>query len=81
MKISKSKRFILAVIITLLGIGLFFVSLFIPPTGQIHSSVLIAGGEVFTFAGAVIGIDALYVDKFIKFKDSLLKELKEEEQK
>ena len=44
MKISKFKKFILAVIVTLLGIGLFFARLFIPP------------------------------DKFIKFKDNLLKE-------
>lgn len=34
--------------------------LVIAPPGEIHSSVLIAYGEVMTFAGALFGIDYHY---------------------
>ena len=39
----------------LLGFGFAF-----PPKGEIHSSVLVAFGEILTFAGALFGIDYHY---------------------
>lgn len=39
----------------LLGFGFAF-----PPKGEIHSSVLVAFGEILTFAGALFGIDYRY---------------------
>lgn len=39
----------------LLGCGFMF-----PPKGEIHSSVLVAFGEILTFAGALFGIDYHY---------------------
>lgn len=39
----------------LLGFGFAF-----PPQGEIHSSVLVAFGEILTFAGALFGIDYHY---------------------
>lgn len=36
------------------------VSFFVPPMGIIDASVLAAIGEVFTFSGALIGIDYHY---------------------
>ena len=59
-KEKESLQFWMAVIITLAGLVLLFCSFFAPPKGEIHPSVLAAIGEVFTFAGAVLGIDYRY---------------------
>jgi len=53
-------QLILATIIALSGIVLFIASFIVPPTGVIHSSVLVASGELFTFSGSLIGIDYSY---------------------
>lgn len=54
----------MGVLLTLSGLTLIFLGLFIPPKGEIHNSVLIAFGEMCTFAGALIGVDYHY-----RFKD------------
>ena len=59
-KEKESMQFWMAVTITLAGLVLLFCSFFAPPKGEIHPSVLAAIGEVFTFAGAVLGIDYRY---------------------
>ena len=56
----KTLQFWLAVIITLAGIALLFMGFWVVPVGIIDSSILIAFGEVATFAGALIGIDYKY---------------------
>ena len=54
----------LAVFMVIVGVGLLITGLIIPPKGEIHSSVLIAFGEIITFAftiiGSVIGVSAHY---------------------
>ena len=57
----------LGVSLAIVGCALIWVGLFLPPTGVIHASVLTAIGEVFTFSGALIGIDYSYKYKTIKF--------------
>ena len=47
----------------LLGCIMLLIGLFIEPSGQIHSSVLIAFGEVGTLAASILGIDAIYTNK------------------
>ncbi len=42
------------------GAGLLIAGFIVPPTGEIHSSVLVAVGEVLTFAGSLLGIDYHY---------------------
>lgn len=42
------------------GLGLLFVGFFVPPLGEIDSSVLVAYGEVSTFSGSLLGIDYRY---------------------
>jgi hypothetical protein len=42
------------------GMLLFVASFVVPPLGIIDNSILVAGGEVFTFAGSIIGIDYHY---------------------
>ena len=53
-------QLIIAAILSLAGIALLFYGAAVEPTGQIHESVLIAFGEVATFAGSIIGIDYKY---------------------
>lgn len=63
-KLDREKK---ATIQALLGFGaaiaglvLLFIGLFMPPIGSIDSSVLVAYGEVSTFAAGLIGIDYHY---------------------
>ena len=51
---------ILAFCLVLFGIALIMAALIIPPTGEIHTSVLVAYGETLTFAGSLLGIDYHY---------------------
>ena len=57
----------LGVCLVVMGILLLWTSFFVNPMGIIDSSVLAAVGEVFTFAGALIGIDYTYKYKTIKY--------------
>lgn len=59
-------EFFFGFICALIGIGLLWVSLFIPPVGIIDASVLAAVGEVLTFSGALVGIDYTYRFKSLK---------------
>ena len=53
-------QLIAAIILCLFGLALMIVSFVMPPEGVIDSSVLVATGEVFTFSGALMGIDYKY---------------------
>lgn len=46
-----------------IGCALLVASFVVPPEGEIHSSVLVAFGEILTFAGALFGIDFHYKDR------------------
>jgi hypothetical protein len=49
-----------AIALIALGCGLLVAGFILPPPGEIHNSVLIAFGEILTFAGALFGIDYKY---------------------
>lgn len=53
-------QLLLATLLVLFGVALITVSFLVPPTGVIDPTVLTAFGEILTFAGALIGIDAKY---------------------
>ena len=53
-------QLIAAISLCLFGLALMIVSFVLPPQGVIDSSVLVATGEVFTFGGALMGIDYKY---------------------
>ena len=53
-------QLIVAVSMAIFGCVLIIVAFAVPPTGEIHPSVLTAFGEILTFAGAVLGIDYNY---------------------
>lgn len=50
----------IAILLTVSGIALLFSGFWIAPEGVIDSSVLIAFGEVMTFAGGLFGVDYSY---------------------
>lgn len=56
----------LGIVLTIAGIVLLFCGFYAVPIGEIANSVLVAYGEVSTFAGALIGVDYTY--KFRTFK-------------
>ena len=48
-----------AFILCIAGITLLIMGFWVPPVGEIHSSVLVAYGEVSTFAGGLFGVDII----------------------
>ena len=56
----KQLQLIIAALLSLAGIALLFYGASVEPSGEIHESVLVAFGEVATFAGSIIGIDYKY---------------------
>lgn len=63
MEIRKHKptiQLFAAVLLIIVGCGLLIAGFIVPPPGEIHNSVLIAFGEILTFAGAVFGMKYHY---------------------
>lgn len=50
----------IAIVLVMTGVGLLLAGFVVPPTGEIHSSVLVAFGESCTFAGSLVGVDYHY---------------------
>jgi hypothetical protein len=53
-------QLVAAVLLTVAGLTMLFMGLWIAPKGEIHHSVLVAFGEASTFAGALFGVDYSY---------------------
>ncbi len=51
---------IFAIVLCTFGVLLLIAGFICPPLAEIHHSVLIAFGEILTFAGSLIGIDYKY---------------------
>ena len=49
-----------ATVLVLAGLSLIYAGFVVPPLGEIHNSVLIAFGELLTFAGSLYGVDYRY---------------------
>ena len=64
-------RIWVAVIIVIFGCVLLAWGLCKPPEGEIHESVLIAFGEILTFAGVILGIDSNSRLKVENFKEEM----------
>lgn len=59
-----------ACIMCIAGLTLIFSGFWVAPKGEIHNSVLVAFGEVITFAGALFGVDYSYRRHYDKLLDS-----------
>lgn len=57
-------QLILAVVMCTAGIVMIFICIYIDPKGEVHTSMLIAFGEILTFAGSLFGIDYHYRYKY-----------------
>jgi hypothetical protein len=53
-------QLLLGAFLVLVGVVLLFLGFYAPAVGEIANSVLVAYGEVSTFAGALIGVDYKY---------------------
>lgn len=53
-------QLVMAILLVVSGIVLIFSGFWVAPEGKIHNSVLVAFGEVSTFAGALFGVDYSY---------------------
>ncbi|WP_321332454.1 hypothetical protein [uncultured Bacteroides sp.] len=58
-----SIQLLTACLLTAAGCVFLFVGLWMPPVGELHPSVLVAFGEIMTFAGSLFGIDYHYRSK------------------
>ena len=63
---KEKTQLIVACLLVVLGAGLLIAGFIIPPVGIIDNSVLVAFGEVATFAGSLFGIDYHYKYKAMK---------------
>lgn len=66
MKEISTKQFWIAVFLIVVGCGLLIAGFALPPLAEIHNSVLVAFGEVATFAGSILGIDYNYKWKLFR---------------
>lgn len=64
----------LAVGLCIFGCTLLIAGFIVAPAGIIHQSVLIAFGEIMTFAGAILGINYMYQSKVKYLEMKLEKE-------
>lgn len=60
---DRKMQLLFSTMLSLLGMLLLFLGFFRPPEGEVHSSVLVAFGEVMTFVGALMGIDYHYRER------------------
>ena len=58
-----SAQLISATVMCIFGCALLVAGMVTPPAGEIDASVLIAFGEILTFAGSLFGIDYKYKSK------------------
>lgn len=68
-KVKLNIQLSLGVTLVVAGIVLLFLGFYAHPIGDITNSVLVAYGEVSTFAGALIGVDYSYKYKTFKFEE------------
>ena len=73
----KNAQLISATVMCIFGCALLVAGMVTPPAGEIDASVLIAYGEILTFAGSLFGIDYKYRSK--KSKDDSKKPPKRKE--
>lgn len=66
-----------AVFLTIAGVVMLFCGFWVAPVGEIDHSVLVAYGEISTFAGALFGVDYTY--RFKRYLNDNNKEDKKDE--
>lgn len=67
----------LATVTMIAGLSLLFIGLYIPPEGEIHTSVLTAFGSICIFVASLLGISIHYANELDKFKANIREQLGE----
>jgi len=62
----EARRFWLGCILLFCGVVMLFIALFLPPVGEIHSSVIAVFGEICAISGAALGLEAYTTYKMKK---------------
>lgn len=79
-KIKLNIQLALGVILVVAGLVLLYLGFYAHPIGDITNSVLVAYGEVSTFAGALIGVDYSYKYRTFKFEQEEMTKRQNNEQ-
>ena len=69
----------LGITLVVAGLTLLFLGFYAHPIGDITNSVLVAYGEVSTFAGALIGVDYSYKFRTFKIEEETRRHNKQED--
>lgn len=64
-----------------IGVALSIVGMILPPTGEVHPSVITLVGLFLSFAGALLGISHHFQNELGKFKASVEQKLNENRDK
>ena len=70
MKRELNIKLAISIFLVVIGCGLLIAGFIVPPLGAIHNSILVAYGEVATFAGSLLGIEYRYRYKMYRDKIS-----------
>lgn len=62
----------LAIVSMIGGFVLLFLGMYLPPTGEIHDSVLMAFGLILVFCGSLLGIEMHYANQLNQFKSKVI---------
>ncbi len=54
-----------AIVLLIAGVAMALVALFLPPSGEIHDSVLYIFAQILIYCGSIFGIDS-YINQKIK---------------
>ena len=65
----------------IIGVALSITGMILPPTGEIHTSVITLVGLLLSFAGALLGISHHFQNELGKFKASVEEKLNENRDK
>jgi hypothetical protein len=68
-KVKLNIQLALGILLVISGLVLLFLGFYAVPIGEITNSVLVAYGEVSTFAGSLIGVDYSYRFKTFKIEE------------
>ena len=63
MKDKLNIQLLTAAVLSIGGLVMLYCGVYIDPQGEVHESLLVAFGEIATFAGALMGIDYVYKRK------------------
>lgn len=68
--------FCMAIITMAAGLTMLFIGMYLPPTGEIHHSVLTAFGLISIFVASLLGVSLHYDNELQKFKNNIQDMLK-----